>query len=447
MTDRMRSTTVLLFSLFIALGAGSLPLAAQGNDFLVTFQPGTSQAARAAAARQQGVTVRHNYTIIDTIAVTIPNQNALDRLAQDPSVVRVTPDFPVFAHQAPQALDHANGNAKPGTGGGGTPPPPPPQVLPAGVQRVLMSSAIPASDAGAGIGVAILDTGIDANHADLKRSNGSTVVVSQFNAIDGSSNCLDDNDHGTHVAGIIAAQPNSIDVVGVAPGVNLFCVKVLNAQGSGAWSTVIGGLNWVFNYNASLTNTSPTNPARIRVVNMSLGGGGDNSESDLKTAIRNLHDSGVVVVVSAGNDSNLNVNQQVPAAYTGLVLTIASSTAANGAANKCSVTIPRDTASYFTSSGAGVTISAPGAQQEDTRPGCFVSSVGILSLKRGGGTTRMSGTSMSSPHVVGIVARVLTSPSTYGVGSPAGLLHDRHRRRSSRDRTLQVADEDFRRRL
>jgi subtilisin len=270
--------------------------------------------------------------------------------------------------------------------------------------------------------VAILDTGIDINHADLKRpGNGLSVVVSQYNAIDDSSNCQDDNDHGTHVAGIIAAQPNSIDVVGVAPGVNLFCVKVLNAQGSGAWSTVIGGLNWVYNYNAALTDQSATNPAKIRVINMSLGGSGSDTESDLRTAIRRLHDDqGVVVVVSAGNDSNLNVNQQVPAAYISDVLTIASSTAVNGVANKCSVTIPADTASFFTSSGAGVTISAPGAQQEDTRPGCFVTSVGILSLKRGGGTTRMSGTSMSSPHVAAIVARVLTSPSTYAVGSPVG---------------------------
>ena len=112
-------------------------------------------------------------------------------------------------------------------------PPPSNQTVPSGVQRI--GAAGLAYD-GAGVGVAIVDSGIDFAHADL-------VVASQcFTAFTG---CQDDAGHGTHVAGIVAAQDNNIDVLGVAPGVTLYAVKVLNSQGSGTDAEVIAGLNWV----------------------------------------------------------------------------------------------------------------------------------------------------------------------------------------------------------
>jgi subtilisin len=271
---------------------------------------------------------------------------------------------------------------------------------------VLGSSNAPANDAGSGIRVAIVDTGVDYNHADLKRPDGTSIVVGSHNSVDETKPCLDDNGHGTHVAGTVAAQNNSQDVVGVAPGVSLLCVKVLNAQGSGAWSTIIDGLDWVWNNDAPLAH----------VVNMSLGGGGTNEDSDLRQAIGRLHAAGVIVVVAAGNDPALDVSQQAPAAYTELVLTVASTTAADGS-SACGITVTKDTASSFTSDGVGVTISAPGQDKDNiTQRGafCYLNPVGILSLKRGGGTTRMSGTSMATPHVSGIVARLVKAdPANY----------------------------------
>ena len=390
MTHRLRSLIVFCFALIAVLFTFTLPAAAQSNDYIVSFQRGTTRAARAAAAGRHGAVLRYNYGIIDAMAVTVPNENALRALSQEAGVQSVTPDFPVFASQSANASDRASEKGK-GKPGGSTPPPPPPpgQVTPAGVLRVGEPTA---TSTGKGIKVAIVDTGVDFNHQDL-------AVVEGYNAFDGTSNCQDDNGHGTHVAGTVAALDNAIDVRGVAPAASLYCVKVLNASGQGSWSGVIGGLDWLWN----------EGQPRVQVVNMSLGGPGSDTDSEFRQAVARLHAAGVIVVVAAGNDPNLDVNAQVPAAYTGLVLTVASTTATDGA-SACNITIKKDSASYFTSDGLGVTISAPGEEKSDVfgrGANCYLQSVGILSLKLGGGTTRMYGTSMATPHVTGIVARLL----------------------------------------
>jgi subtilisin len=388
-------TFLVVLASFAAFASSA---AAQSNDYIISFNPGTSQQRKAAAAAQHGVGVRFNYRIVNAIAVRVPNENALRRLQQESDVLSITPDFPVFATQSANA-----GKGKPGGGGGGSSL----EVVPAGVLRV---GAPADNSAGSGIGVAIVDTGIDLGHADLAGRIGGG-----FNAISTRRSCQDDNGHGTHVAGTVAAvKDNGIDVVGVAPGAKLFCVKVLNAQGTGSWSTIIAGLDWIADYNAS-------NPAiKIRVINMSLSGGGSDSDSPLRSAIEVLHDSGVITVVAAGNDPSLNVSQQVPAAYarSGLVITVASTTAKNGTGVVGCPIVAKDTASYFTSNGVDVTISAPGEEDEAViamGSNCYVNSTGILSLKWGGGTTRMSGTSMAAPHVSGIVARLLQAPNSYAI--------------------------------
>ena len=371
-------------------------VARTSGNFIVTFQPGTSQADRAASVRRAGAVLRFNYSIVDAVALTIPNTNVFVALQRDPSVLEIIPDRPVHAFQSRGG--NGNGKGPPSGGGGGTSS----QITPAGVQRVGLSKA--GSD-GTGIGVAIVDTGIDFAQTDLAPAQNA--LGTAFSAF--GSSCQDDNGHGTHVTGIVAALYNTIGVVGVAPNATPYCVKVLDSTGSGSDSDVMAGLDWVAAHAASVTPP-------IRVVSVSLGRTGTLNDSPLRASVQALYNSGIVVVVAAGNDSSKVVSQMVPATYPE-VLAVASTTALTGSNAGCrsyQSLIPADTASYFTTDGAfntttgiGVTISAPGADQENVSKACFASSVGILSLKLGGGTTRMSGTSMATPHVSGIVARLM----------------------------------------
>ncbi len=361
----------------VTQGTAGVGLAQGFENYIVRFRDGTSAAAGAAVVRQAGAGLGATFGRVNAAAVRVPNTNALTALLNNPSVLAVIPNRPVSAYQ--------NGKGKPGGGGGGTT-----QVVPAGVARV----GHPTGDSnGSGVGIAVLDTGVDLEHPDL----AGTIDAS--NAF-GAQSCQDDEGHGTHVAGIIAARDNATDVIGVAPQATIYCVKVLDGAGSGSDATVMSGLEWVLNNHASFV------PA-IKVVNMSLGRAGSVDDNPaMHDLIVALEDAGIMLVVAAGNDAAVEVSSQIPAAYPE-VIAVASTTALAGT-NQCrflSAPVAADTASYFTTDGTGVMVSAPGEERENVSRGCFISSVGILSTRLGGGTTRMSGTSMASPHVAGVVAR------------------------------------------
>jgi subtilisin family serine protease len=217
-----------------------------------------------------------------------------------------------------------------------------------------------------------------------------------------SDSAQDNNGHGTHVGGIIAARDNDRDVVGVAPRAVLYAVKVLDENGWGYDSDIIAGLEWV------LVNGAQLNPP-IRVANLSLGRLRCEDDSALHAAVARVVDSGVVVVAAAGNDAAKDVRDMVPAGFPE-VIAVASATASSGTSSRLYGSIRADTASSFTTDGAmdeygvGVAISAPGEEREDIDHRGWINSIGILSTKLGGGTTRMSGTSMAAPHVAGVVA-------------------------------------------
>ena len=369
------------------------------SGFIVMFRPGTAEAARAGSAQSAGAAMRFNYSIVDAIAVTALDANALAILQQDPSVIAIIQDWPIYGDGA--QLPPPIGPSPPGST----------QTIPAGVKRVGVPR--PGSN-GDGIGIAIIDTGIDFGHRDL------APAAQWFTAV--GTSCQDDHGHGTHVTGIAAALDNAVDVVGVAPKAKPYCVKVLDSSGTGSDSNIIAGLDWVFR------NYAIVSP-RIRAINMSIGRNGTlDDDPALRAAVRRLYDLGIVMMVAAGNDASLEVSQRVPAGYPE-VLAIAATTAVSGQ-NSCLLATPvrADTAAYFTTDGrydpntrVGITISAPGDEEEDINLLCMVNALGILSTQLGGGTTRFSGTSMATPHVTGIVARLMQSGIS-GVENTRGFL-------------------------
>lgn len=205
----------------------------------------------------------------------------------------------------------------------------------------------------------------------------------------------DDNGHGTNIAGIAAAYDNGQGIVGVAPGARVWAVKVLDENGSGSFSDVICGLNWVVKQRGT-----------IDVVNLSLSGAGSDGpceSSALHQAVCNVVYSGVPVVVAAGNQGT-DASTRVPASYDE-VITVSGMADSDGGPGHlgpgtCSGQAD-DTFLPFSNYGADVDVAAPGD--------C------ITSLWKDGKLRTQSGTSSASPHVAGAVAYFVQS-FTYGNG-------------------------------
>jgi subtilisin len=276
---------------------------------------------------------------------------------------------------------------KPGSGGGT----PSPQVMPWGISR---TGADTNSNEGSGVHVYVLDTGLDSDHADLAGNIGNGMAFENCKGQSCNTSWDDDHGHGTHVGGTIGAIDNSQDVVGMASQVTLHAGKICTSRGSCPNSSTIAALDWV---------TSEVNArGEAAVVNMSIGGGGSVTGSCTNNgfigndayheAICNARNAGVVVVVAAGNDSD-NAANYTPAGYADTVITVSS--AREGDDWNSFSNWGNQSASWTSNNSAPVAIAAPGGN--------------ILSLRAGGGTTTMSGTSMASPHVAGAAALYLAS--------------------------------------
>ncbi len=261
----------------------------------------------------------------------------------------------------------------PCSGGGGDTGGSSGQEIPYGITRVNGGATYTGSHV-----AWIIDTGIDLDHEDLNvdASRGFNAFTS---GKDGKS--LDDgNGHGTHVSGTIAALDNNVGVVGVAAGATVIPVKVLDSRGSGSYSGVIAGVDYV-----------AANGSSGDVANMSLGGPVSQALDD---AVKSAASNGIKFALAAGNESD-DANNHSPARANGSnIYTISAMDSS-------------DSFAYFSNYGnPPVDYCAPG--------------VDILSCWKGGGYNTISGTSMASPHAAGVLLWGNTSSDGTVADDPDG---------------------------
>ncbi len=340
--------------------------AAEPGRYIVVLNDGVDAAAAADDhAAAFGARVTHVYEdALKGYAATFSSRAAAE-IANDPRVDWVQTDGPVqtFAQTLPTGINRVDG-------------------------ELSTTAKIDGTDDRVNVDVAVIDTGIDLDHPDLNVYRSTNCSGgSPFKKSCGTGGD-DDNGHGSHVAGSVAALDNGIGVVGAAPGARLWAVKVLNSQGSGYQSWIVAGIDYV-----------AANSAEIEVANMSLGGGGSddgncgNSNNDAEhKAICNAVAKGVTFAVAAGN-SDEDSAKSVPAAYDE-VITVSALADFDGLTGGLGSATCRsdvdDTFANFSNWGLDVDIIAPG--------------VCINSTWMNGGYNTISGTSMASPHVAGAAA-------------------------------------------
>ena len=373
-TRHLLVTGAILWAM--ALTAFGQPIPGQ---YIAVFKSDVPNPAAAALEleNQHGVNVSHVYQNSIRGFAFAGNDQAAQALARNPRIAYVEQD----------QLAHAS------------------SIIPTGVGRIgIDTAALSAIQSDPDISpggqkvaanIVILDTGIQRDHPDLNVD--PTGVRPYFKTVKGKSvlafdNAFDDdNGHGTHVAGTAAANGA---IVGVAPGALLTAVKVLAANGSGPYSIIIAGVDWVAGQ-----------PARFDVANMSLGGGFSQAVND---AIKNATSKGIVFAVAAGNAGS-DVSQFSPASEP-TAITVSAMADFDGLSGGLDTTHTYTSCKNsdgtggtvhhdeevpcFSNYGAGVDICAPGVLIYSTWPTSLIS----------GGYNIISGTSMATPHVTGAAA-------------------------------------------
>jgi len=311
-------------------------------------------AAQQAMVKGLGGKIKYTYNLIPAIAASVP-EVAIEALKKNPNITNVELDSKVYALD--DELDDSWG-----------------------VKRIGAGNVHDSTNKGAGVKVAIIDTGIDYTHTDL--ANNFDANVKGYDFVNSDFDPMDDNGHGTHVAGIVAAGDDDFGVVGVAPEAELYALKALDKTGSGYVSDVVAAIMW-----ATDPNNDGNTDDRMDVINMSLGGAYNSWLLDAACLLAYYYD-GLILVASAGNSGNppgKGDNISYPAAYDSVIAVAA--------------TDQSDKRASWSSTGSELELAAPG--------------VDIYSTYKGGGYATLSGTSMASPHVAGTAALVWAKNPTW----------------------------------
>jgi subtilisin family serine protease len=313
-------------------------------------------------------------SVLQGFAVKMSAEDA-ERIERDERVLRVERDQ-YLALGPGNGNGPGNGGPGNGNGGGGGGSTPPPQQTPWGITAV--------GGAGNGVGKVawIIDSGIDLDHPDL---NVDVANSESFLSGGGPNQSPEDkNGHGTHVAGTVAAINNTIGVVGVAAGATVVAVRVLDKNGSGTVSGVVGGVNYV-----------SANASSGDVANMSLGGG---ASTTLDNAVTSAASNGIKFVLAAGNDG-VSATNTSPARVNGTNIYTISAMDSNN-----------NFASFSNYGNPPVDYCAPG--------------VGVLSCYKSGGYATANGTSMAAPHVAGILLMGSVNSNSTVNNDPDGTADD-----------------------
>lgn len=356
---------LLFLPSLLVLLAGSFSLTATPSREvrkIIIFQKGASLTQGRRIVNSFGGRVLKELPLINALVAALPlEEEKLKALAQEPQVEVVEEDVTVetCALPCPAHWDK--------------------QTVPWGVERVGAPVAWRRTT-GAGVKVAVLDTGVDANHPDLKGN-----LVERVNLKFPGWPAGDSNGHGTHVAGITAAANNTFGVVGVAPQAQIYVVKIFDYRGRGFISDIVSGLEW------ALKN-------KMQIVNMSFGT--KQPSTALKKAVEACLEVGMLLVAAAGNEGKKEGEVLYPARYPGVIAVTA--------------TTPEDTLADFSSRGPEVTVAAPGAE--------------VLSTYPGGQYRTMSGTSMAAPHASGVLALILGARNDLGAEEARKILRQTARK-------------------
>jgi subtilisin family serine protease/PKD repeat protein len=347
----MKKSSIMLPIVLVLLLAFSstAAMAAQPEkvNVLIGFNQTPGQTEEA-LVRGFGGDVKYTYRMIPAIAASIP-ETAIPGLLRNPKVTIIEPDIQV----------HSIGD-----------------TYPWGVTQIGAYAVHQSGITGQGVKVAILDSGIDYTHPDL-----ASVYAGGYDFVNGDTDPMDDHGHGTHVAGTIAAAADGAGIIGVAPGVEVYALKVLNKNGSGYFSDIVMALEW-----ATGGSTLPGS-IKVDITNNSYGSSTDPGIFVELAFWLAYYQDGVLSVAAAGNSGNAagtGDNVIYPAAYDSAV-TVAATDQSNIRAS-------------FSSTGPAVELAAPGKSIYSTYPG------GYYAI--------WQGTSMASPHVVGAAALVMESPET-----------------------------------